>query len=99
MGLFGFGKKKKDEYDFIYDNGDDSGIDYSEPNENEDPDQIVEQLKTDLGKGPCPKCGKISMIPDNTNTCYYCLDCGYAEHEYVYLRDIAGYPLEIDSDI
>lgn len=34
-------KKKKDEHDFIYDNGDDSGIDYSELDENEDPEEVV----------------------------------------------------------
>jgi hypothetical protein len=57
--------KKKEGYDFIYDNGDDSGIDYSELYENEDPEEVIAELRETLGKGPCPKCGGDSMIPDD----------------------------------
>jgi len=87
-------KNKKDEYNFIYDNGDDSGIDYSELDENEDPEEVIVRLKETLGKGPCPKCGKVSMVPDAKGFCYYCLECGWAESQDAYLRDLAGYPVE-----
>jgi ribosomal protein S27AE len=85
---------EKKEYDFIYDNGDDSGIDYSDLDENEDPKEVIAELKETLGKGPCPKCGEDSMIPDDEGFCYYCLECGYAENQEVYLRGLAGYPVD-----
>jgi len=83
-------KKKNDEYEYIYDNG----INYSELDENDDPEEVIAMLKETLGKGPCPNCGEISMIPDDNGFCYYCLKCGYAENQDAYLRGIAGYPVK-----
>jgi ribosomal protein S27AE len=89
--------KRKDEHDFIYDNGDDSGIDYSDLSESEDPEDVIAELRETLGKGPCPKCGKTEMVPDGKGYCYYCLECGYAENQDAYLRDLAGYPVEYED--
>jgi len=90
-------KREKDEYDFIYDNGDDSGIDYSALSEAEDPEDAVDRLREELERGPCPKCRKVTMVRSETGVCYYCLDCGYAEHEVIYLRNLAGYPMETED--
>ena len=56
--------------------------------------EVVARLKETLGKGPCPKCGKVSMVPDAKGFCYYCLECGWAESQDAYLRGLAGYPVE-----
>lgn len=49
MALFGFGKKNEEDYDFIFDNGDDAGFDYSDPDEwadekDEDEDGSYEEI-------------------------------------------------------
>ena len=85
------------EYEYIYDNGDDSGIDYSDLDENPDPEDVIDELRKTLGKGTCPKCGEVSMIPHKGGHCYYCLECGHAEHPEVYLRWVAGYPVEYED--
>jgi len=90
-------RKREDEYDFIYDNGDDSGIDYSDLSEAEDPEDVIDRLRETLDRGPCPECGKVSMVRSEQGNCYYCLDCGYAEHEALYLRSLAGYPIESED--
>lgn len=86
--------KNKEEYEFIYDNGDDSGIDYSDLSENEDPDEVIARLEESLGRGPCPQCNNITMVPDDKGVCYFCTECGYAEHKELYLRGLAGYSIE-----
>jgi predicted RNA-binding Zn-ribbon protein involved in translation (DUF1610 family) len=82
----------KDEYDFIY--GEDDGIDYAHLDENESPEEVIARLKEELGKGPCPRCGEVEMVPDEKGYCYYCLKCGFADEANLYLRELAGYPTE-----
>ena len=90
-------KKEDYEYEHIYDNGDDSGIDYSDLDENPDPEDVIDELRETLGKGTCPSCGELSMVPHKNGHCYYCLECGHAENPEAYLRWIAGYPVEYED--
>lgn len=62
-----------------------------------EPEDVINELRETLGKGPCNKCGKIAMVPDEKGICQYCLECGYAENEHLYLRDLAGYPTESEE--
>lgn len=39
-------------HDYIYDNGDDSGIDYSDLTENEDPEEIIDAMRGTNGREP-----------------------------------------------
>lgn len=96
MGFFKFGKKK-DEYDYIYDNGDDSGIDYSELDENEDPEEAVDRMRGTISRGDCIYCGAKNAMEYVGNICFVCSKCGQSVHEDIYYRWAAGYPIDFSD--
>lgn len=96
MGLFG-SKKDKDEYDFIYDNGDDRGFDYSDLDENEDPEDVIDSLRGTIESGDCMLCGAKNAMRFDT-ICFICSECGESVHEDLYYRWAAGYPIESDDE-
>ena len=100
MGLF---RKKKSEYDEIYnndifDNGDDEGIDYSELDQyefeatEEEIEEAINQIKNSgITSGDCFYCrGKNTMKYDGC-ICFNCTKCGGSIHEDDYYRWAAGY--------
>lgn len=90
-------KKKKDEYEFIYDNGDDSGIDYSDSSEC-DPEEAVAGLRGNVSSGSCLYCGAHNGMKYEGNICFICSVCGRSIHEDLYYRWMAGYEIEMDDD-
>ena len=69
MSLFG-SKNRKDEHDYIYDNGDDRGFDYSDLDENEDPEDVIDRIRGTIESGDCMLCGaKNSMKYDTICHC------------------------------
>lgn len=60
MGLFGNGRKKKDEYDVIYD--DEDSRNYEELDENEDHEEVIERLRGTIGRGDCLYCNGKNTI-------------------------------------
>lgn len=97
MGLFGFLKKKdKSEYEHIYDNGDDSGIDYSDLSgyESDEAEEYAIDAYEDIYDDPsfedvydpdgnevhCDMCYGIMGRKDGK---YVCRECGRTmEREY-----------------
>ena len=92
-----FFSKKKDEYDYIYDNGDDDGIDYSEPVENDDPEEAVDRIRGTIGQGDCLYCNAKNGMKYDGFICFICSECGMSVHEDIYYRWAAGYPVEFDN--
>lgn len=100
MSLFGFGKK--DEYDYIYDNGDDDDIDYSEldgyefEDSEEDVDEAIDRLRGTIGRGDCLYCNAKNGMKYDGFICFVCSECGNSVHEDAYYRWAAGYPVEFN---
>lgn len=101
MGLFGFGKKK-DEYDYIYNNcDDDDDIDYSELDgyEFEDSDETIDAaingLKGTIGRGDCLYCNAKNGMKYDPCGFFYCDKCKGILDEDIYYRWAAGYPIEL----
>lgn len=91
--------KKKD---FIFDNGDDSGIDYSElyeseVEEDEDEDEIIRRLKGTVQSGDCMYCGAKNAMKYEGNICFVCKKCGMSTHEDSYYLWLSGYDIEYDD--
>lgn len=86
-----------DEYDFIYDNGDDSGIDYSDLSENEDPEDVIDSLRGTIGRGDCIYCDSKDSMEYDGFVCFICSHCGKSVHEDIYYRWAAGYPIDFDD--
>ena len=91
MGLlFNYGKREKDEYEEIYDDE----IDYEELDENDDPDEVIANLKGTIGRGDCLYCNaKHAMVYDGF-MCFICSECGMSIHEDLYYRWAAGYSID-----
>lgn len=90
-------RKRKDEYKFIYDNGDDSGIDYSDLSES-DPEEAVDSLRGNVLSGSCIYCGAQDGMKYEGDICFICSVCGRSIHEDLYYRLLAGYEIEMDND-
>ena len=98
MGLFGFGKSK-DEYNDIYDNGDDDGIDYSELDGyefEESIDEAIDRLRGTIGRGDCLYCNAKNGMKYDGFICFICSECGNSVHEDTYYRWAAGYPVDFN---
>lgn len=90
-------KRKKDEYDYIYDNGDDNNVDYSDLDENEDPEEAIDRLRGTIGRGDCLYCGAKDAMTYEGYVCFICSECGRSTHEDIYYRWAAGYPVEFED--
>lgn len=91
MGIFGF-TKEKDEYDAIYD----TEMDYSELDENEEPEEVIDRLKGVIGRGDCLYCKAKDGMKYDGFICFVCSECGKTVHEDLYYRWAAGYPIEVE---
>ena len=79
------GKKNRDEYDEIYNQGND--------------EEFLKKLREDIINLDCPKCGGISsMIHDADNRCFVCTKCGFAEAEDFFYREVGGLTNDIDLE-
>ena len=86
-----------DEYNDIYDNGDDNGIDYSELDENDDPEEIIDSIRGTVTRGDCILCNAKNAMTYDGFICFICSECGNSVHEDTYYRWIAGYPVSIED--
>lgn len=91
-------KKKKDEYEEIYDNGDDNGIDYSDLDENEDPEEAIEEIRGTIESGDCIYCNGRNTMKYDGSICFVCSKCRRSTHEDIYYRWVAGYSIEFEGD-
>lgn len=94
MGLFGK-KKKKIGWSGIYD--DDLGFDPSEVDENPDPEDVVEELRGTVNRGPCMFCYENDAMVNNDDVCFICEKCGESIDYEGYLYWLAGYQLEFNE--
>ena len=89
--------KKKD---FIFDNGDDNGIDYSELYEGEeeiDYDEIIGRMKGTVQSGDCMYCGAKNAMKYEGDICFVCDKCGMSTHEDSYYLWLSGIDIEFDD--
>jgi hypothetical protein len=89
--------KKDENHDYVYDHGDDGGIDYSELDENEDPEEVVNELRGTIGRGDCLYCGAKNGMKYEGFVCFICSECQKSVHEDIYYRWAAGYPVEFED--
>lgn len=89
-------KKKKDEYDVIYEYDSEDTRNYEELDENEDPEEAVERLRGIIGRGDCLYCGGKNAMEYEGHICFICSMCGKSVHEDLYYRWAAGYDIEIE---
>lgn len=92
MGLFN--GSKKDEYDRIYNY---NNMDYEEPDENDDPEDVIELLRGTIGRGDCLYCNAEHAMEYEGHICFICSKCGKSVHEDIYYRWAAGYPIEFED--
>ena len=87
--------KKKDEYDRLYDYDDD--ICYEELYENEDPEELIDKLRGNIGRGDCLYCDGKNTMEYEGHICFICAECGKSVHEDIYYRWAAGYDVEFEN--
>ncbi len=94
-----FDRHKDNDYDDIFDNGDDSGIDYSELDGcefEEDEYDIIERMRDEVAGGDCLYCNaRDSMVHDGER--FVCSVCGKSVCEDVYFAWAGGIPVEIED--
>lgn len=83
MGIF---KRKKDEYDIIYD--EETG---------ESPEDAIERLRGTISKGDCLYCNGKHTMKYTGDICFVCSECGQSVHEDIYYLWAAGYPIELNG--
>lgn len=93
--MYGSGKKK-DEYDRIY-NYESNEIDYEEPDENEDPEVVIDRLRNTIGRGDCLYCNSKHAMEYDGQICFICKMCGRSVHEDIYYRWAAGYLIDLED--
>ena len=91
MSLFG---KDTDEYDYIYDSDE---LDYSELDENDDPEVAIEKLRGTIGRGDCLYCNAKNGMKYDGFICFICSECNKSIHEDMYYRWAAGYAIEFEE--
>lgn len=90
-------RKKRDEYDIIYNYDDEDSRRYEELDENDDPEEVIEKLRNTIGRGDCIYCDAKDGMEYEGNICFICSSCGRSVHEDIYYRWIAGYPIEFED--
>ena len=90
-------RKKRDEYDLIYDYDIDDSRNYEELDENEDPEEVAERLRNTIGRGDCLYCGTENGMEYDGHICFICSECGKSVHEDIYYRLAAGYIIEFED--
>ena len=90
-------RKKRDEYDLIYDYDIDDSRNYEELDENEDPEEVADRLRNTIGRGDCLYCGSKNGMEYDGHICFICSECGKSVHEDIYYRWAAGYTIEFED--
>lgn len=90
-----FGSNKKDEYDRIYNYN--NNMEYEDPDENEDPEDVIERFRGTIGRGDCLYCNAKNAMEYEGHICFICSACGKSVHEDIYYRWAAGYPIEFED--
>jgi transposase-like protein len=93
----GLSNKKRDEYDIIYNYDGEDSRNYEELDENEDPEDIIEELRGCIGRGDCLYCDAKNAMEHEGHICFICKECGKSVHEDIYYRWAAGYPIEFED--
>ncbi|MEG1523847.1 MAG: hypothetical protein RR475_02345 [Clostridia bacterium] len=89
MGIFG---RRRDEYDAIYDDRNDR----SEPDENRDPEEAIDNIRGTIEQGDCLCCGGSNTMHHEGNG-FICSRCKRGVDEKSYYRWAAGYPVEVET--
>jgi hypothetical protein len=97
LSSFGRDKRKKDEYDRLYDYDSEDSRNYEELDENETPEEAIEKLRGTIGRGDCIYCGAKNGMEYEGHICFICNTCGQSTHEDIYYRWAAGYPIEFED--
>lgn len=90
-------RKKRDEYDIIYNYDNEDSRRYEELDENADPEEVVDKLRATIGRGDCIYCDAKDGMEYEGHICFICSSCGRSVHEDVYYRWLAGYPIEFED--
>ena len=90
-------RKKRDEYDLIYDYDIDDSRNYEELDENEDAEEVIKRLRNTIGRGDCLYCGSKNRMEYDGHICFICSSCGKSVHEDIYYRWAAGYTIEFED--
>lgn len=89
---------KSDEYDRLYDYDAEDSRNYEELDENEDPEEVIEQLRGTVGRGDCIYCDGKNTMEYEGHICYICSKCGKSVHEDTYYLWLAGYEITFTED-
>lgn len=74
-------KRKKDEYDLIYDSIADD----------------IEKLRGTIGRGDCVYCGAKDAMEYEGHICFICSQCGKSVHEDIYYAWASGHDIKIED--
>lgn len=92
------GKYDKEDYDFIFDNGDDAGFDYSDPDIGEaEMEDAIEEIRGTIARGDCCLCGAPNAMVYYGDY-FYCDKCKEAVDENLFYRDFLGENLHFDEE-
>ncbi len=86
-------KRRKDEYDLIYDYDEEDSRNYEELNES-DLEERIEKLRGTIGRGDCVYCGAKNAMVYEGHICFVCRQCNRSIHEDLYYRWAAGEDIE-----
>lgn len=90
-------RKKKDEYDIIYEYDFEDSRCYEELDENEDEEDAINRLRGTIGRGNCIYCDAKNTMEYEGHICFICNECGKSVHEDIYYRWAAGYSIEMEE--
>ena len=76
--------RMEDDYDPIY--GEDVSI-----------EDAIEELRGNVGRGPCIYCGGKNTMTYEGDICFICSKCNMGVHEDIYYRWLAGETIEFED--
>lgn len=76
-------KRKKDEYELIYDS---NSI-----------DDDIENLRGTIGRGDCVYCGAKDAMEYEGHICFICSKCGKSVHEDTYYAWASGHDIKMED--
>lgn len=62
-----------------------------------DLDDILEELRGNIGRGDCIYCGAKNGMKYEGYICFICSECGRSIHEELYYRWLAGETIEFED--
>ena len=90
-------RKRKDEYDDIYNNFDEESEEILEEPEYDNMYDEINNIRGTIQRGTCMFCGEENAMKYEGNVCFICSKCNEAVTEDIYYQWLLGYDMEFED--